>query len=83
MSNIQIENLDCPHCKTKHEDIDEWAVKPHRTHLCLNCGMLFEGKLLGEDGRPIKAVSHPRFTKPVSMSSRATSPPAGDSGFVG
>jgi predicted CXXCH cytochrome family protein len=47
------ENLECPHCHTPHYDIDEWALKPHRTHLCLSCGELFEGS--------VKGVSRPTF----------------------
>ena len=29
--------LHCPHCKTAHIDKDEWATKPHKTHLCSKC----------------------------------------------
>jgi transcription elongation factor Elf1 len=52
---IQEQTLDCPHCKHPHSDIDEWALKPHRTHLCLNCNQLFEGSF--------KGVSRPAFEK--------------------
>ena len=30
--------LTCPKCKAPHLDTDEWATKPHKTHLCLGCG---------------------------------------------
>lgn len=30
--------LHCPKCSTEHVDRDEWATKPHRTHLCEKCG---------------------------------------------
>lgn len=50
---IAQEDLECPHCQHPHADLDEWAIKPHQTHLCLNCGEQFEGTL--------KAVSRPQF----------------------
>lgn len=35
----------CPHCGHIHVDRDEWATKPHKTHLCTEhdggCGRLF------------------------------------------
>lgn len=30
--------LTCPICKTQHVDEDEWATRPHKTHLCADCG---------------------------------------------
>lgn len=27
----------CPSCFEPHIDEDEWATRPHRTHLCSNC----------------------------------------------
>lgn len=59
MTQIIVENLNCPHCGEPHHDIDKWALDPHRTHLCLHCGELFKGSVRG--------VSHPIFidmTKP-------------------
>ena len=53
--NQTVENLNCTHCGAKHIDIDSWADKPHKTHLCLSCDTLFEGT--------IKAVSHPTYTQ--------------------
>ena len=29
--------LMCPNCGFNHIDLGEWATRPHRTHLCLNC----------------------------------------------
>lgn len=29
----------CPHCDVMHVDRDEWATRPHKTHLCENCGL--------------------------------------------
>jgi hypothetical protein len=29
--------LFCPACGSQHEDLGEWATRPHRTHLCLFC----------------------------------------------
>jgi predicted RNA-binding Zn-ribbon protein involved in translation (DUF1610 family) len=48
---VPIEHLKCPHCGIQHVDENEWALKPHKTHLCTQCGGLFEGS--------IHAVSHP------------------------
>lgn len=28
----------CPNCGEVHVDFGEWYDRPHRTHLCLNCG---------------------------------------------
>jgi hypothetical protein len=30
--------LPCPLCYAPHVDEDEWAHRPHRRHLCLQCG---------------------------------------------
>ncbi|MBW4607133.1 MAG: hypothetical protein KME22_07890 [Hassallia sp. WJT32-NPBG1] len=54
MIEILCENLSCPSCKEPHFDIDEWALEPHKTHLCLSCGELFEGTF--------KAASYPTLT---------------------
>lgn len=50
-----IENLYCPHCGAQHFDINRWALKPHKTHLCLTCGEIFEGE--------IKGVSYPQISQ--------------------
>ena len=31
--------LHCPRCALQHIDRGEWAVRPHRTHLCEGCGL--------------------------------------------
>lgn len=28
----------CPTCRVRHIDAGEWKTRPHRTHLCLECG---------------------------------------------
>jgi len=33
--------LACPTCHVWHIDKDEWATRPHKTHLCLSCGAEF------------------------------------------
>ncbi len=38
--------LACPACDVKHVDEDEWATRPHRTHLCGACGALFRPALV-------------------------------------
>lgn len=30
--------MHCPRCHGRHIDANEWATKPHRTHLCEHCG---------------------------------------------
>lgn len=36
-----VKYLACPHCGEAHIDAGEFAVKPHRKHLCLACGRDF------------------------------------------
>lgn len=36
--------LFCPKCNGQHIDRDEWATKPHKTHLCEFCGHLWRPK---------------------------------------
>lgn len=31
----------CPECGTRHVDHGEFATKPHHTHACQNCGMVW------------------------------------------
>lgn len=33
--------LSCPFCGTLHVDRGEWAVRPHREHLCERCGLIW------------------------------------------
>jgi hypothetical protein len=33
--------LTCPTCKARHVDVGEFAIKPHHTHACQNCGMVW------------------------------------------
>lgn len=44
-----VKYLACPHCGEAHVDAGEFAVKPHRKHLCLACGRDFydEGASIG------------------------------------
>ncbi len=30
--------INCPKCQREHVDLNEWAGRPHRTHLCAYCG---------------------------------------------
>lgn len=46
-AGMRIERLECPNCKQPHNDVVEWAIRPHKTHLCLFCGFLFEGNFKG------------------------------------
>lgn len=36
----------CPTCHQQHVDEGEWAVRPHRTHLCSGCGATFRPALV-------------------------------------
>lgn len=56
IANIKVKSLYCPHCNFPHSDVDDWALYPHKTHLCLVCGLLFE------DPDNEKSVSNPQFT---------------------
>lgn len=31
----------CPSCHERHIDVGEFAVKPHHTHACQHCGMVW------------------------------------------
>jgi hypothetical protein len=31
--------ITCPACRLPHIDEGEWASRPHRTHLCAECGL--------------------------------------------
>ncbi len=31
----------CPTCSERHIDYGEFATKPHHTHACQNCGMVW------------------------------------------
>ena len=54
----------CPSCDTVHVDEGEWEMRPHRTHLCLSCGILFDVVVRGvaalqlDDETGLKADSH-------------------------
>lgn len=50
---LLVEDLSCPKCNGPHYDEGVWAQKPHKTHLCMYCGIEFEGS--------VKAVSNPRL----------------------
>ncbi len=36
--DIESMELVCPACGVLHFDTGEWYARPHRTHLCLECG---------------------------------------------
>lgn len=33
--------LNCPACHERHADVGEFATKPHRTHACQHCGLVW------------------------------------------
>ena len=41
--------LHCPECTTRHIDEGDFAIKPHHTHACQDCGLVW---------RPAKANTH-------------------------
>jgi len=36
----------CPECGTRHIDEGEFAAKPHHTHACQGCGMVWRPALV-------------------------------------
>jgi transposase-like protein len=51
----------CPLCSALHVDTGEWASRPHRTHLCLDCGHTWTPSYFYTFGRlPLTAWEHTR-----------------------
>ena len=42
--------LTCPSCNARHIDADEFATKPHHTHACQSCGMVWRPALVATVG---------------------------------
>jgi len=40
----------CPQCKERHIDIGEFATKPHHTHACQYCGMVWRPSIINTVG---------------------------------
>lgn len=38
--------LYCPECRTQHIDLGEWATRPHKKHLCSECGFEWQPALI-------------------------------------
>lgn len=38
--------LTCPACNVRHIDAGEFATKPHHTHACQSCGMVWRPALV-------------------------------------
>jgi hypothetical protein len=36
------DNLRCETCHAQHVDRGEWALRPHKRHLCAHCGRVWE-----------------------------------------
>jgi transposase-like protein len=49
-----VASLTCPHCKLDHFDRGDSAIRPHREHICENCGRSFSAP-----GRKKLMVSNP------------------------
>ena len=42
--------LTCPSCSARHIDKGEFATKPHHTHACQSCGMVWRPALVNTVG---------------------------------
>ena len=42
--------LTCPSCKERHVDRGVFAMKPHHTHACQRCGMVWRPAIVGTVG---------------------------------
>ena len=42
--------LHCPECHDRHIDVGEFATKPHHTHACQNCGMVWRPAIVNTVG---------------------------------
>lgn len=40
----------CPSCKARHVDEGEFAAKPHHTHACQRCGLVWRPALVNTVG---------------------------------
>lgn len=40
----------CPSCHTRHVDLGEFATKPHHTHACQGCGMVWRPAIVATVG---------------------------------
>lgn len=52
--------LQCPHCAEFHVDVGEFATKPHHTHACQKCGMVWRPAVVATVG----VVFLPGFKNP-------------------
>ena len=42
--------LNCPECGELHVDEGEFATKPHHTHACQHCGMVWRPAIIATTG---------------------------------
>lgn len=42
--------LTCPSCHERHIDVGEWSSKPHHTHACQHCGMVWRPAVIDTVG---------------------------------
>lgn len=59
MTRITSYDLSCPECQAVHIDLDEWALRSHKTHLCLVCGHFFEAETAGVSNPTFEAIAKP------------------------
>jgi hypothetical protein len=42
--------LHCPECMERHIDVGDFATKPHHTHACQYCGMVWRPAIVATVG---------------------------------
>ena len=52
----------CPGCHTRHLDTGEWATRPHHTHACQECGLVWRPSVLETVG--VKFLPHFKNEEP-------------------
>lgn len=63
--------LTCPACSARHIDVGEFETKPHHTHACQNCGMVWRPAVV-----PTVGVAFlPGFKDPPAPPPRVTPEP--------
>lgn len=64
--------LTCPSCGKRHVDKDEWVTKPHHTHACQYCGMVWRPAVVETIGVQFLPGFKNDLLEPVDHSSIST-----------
>jgi hypothetical protein len=60
--------LNCPACHARHVDVGEFATKPHRTHCCSACGVVWRPALVPTVGvQFLPGYEHETATTPRTL----------------